>query len=90
VLNLSGKDRGEFGKGVQNGGNRHEVVKRGNRGGLETAAHLADNGILGDLESFDETFVVRGGGVEGEAICEDWEDQGMEEFSPVGIVKTMD
>ena len=67
-MELSSVYRCEFFEGVRYGGDGHEVVQRCDGGGLEAAAHLADNGILGDLEGFNDAFVASLGGIEREPI----------------------
>ena len=41
-----------------------------------------------DLEDVKESLVTRLGRVKGETICEDREDESMEELAPVGIIET--
>ena len=43
---------------------------------------------MGDLEDVQEAFVSRLCGVEGEAVSEGGENEGVKEFAPVGIIES--
>jgi len=59
-------------------------------GGFEAARDFVDRIVLGDLEDVEQVYDVTLGGVEGEAIGEDGEDEGVKNTAPVSIVKTAD
>jgi len=59
----------------------------GNDGGrLEAARDFSDCVVLGNLEDVEDALGTTLGGIEGEPICEDGEDEGMEDMAPIGIV----
>jgi len=72
------------------GGNRDKIVEGDNGGRLEAARDLADCIILGQLKDIHNALGTILGGIEGEAIGEDGEDEGVEDTSPISIVETFD
>jgi len=63
----------------------------GNDGGrLEAAGDFPNGIILGNLQDIKDALDTALGGIEGEAIGKDGEDEGMEDAAPVGIVETLD
>jgi len=62
-------------------------VEGDNRGHLEAARDFVDCIILGNLEDVHDALEMFLGRVEGKAICENREDEGMEDASPVSVVE---
>ena len=59
----------------------------GNDGGrLEAARDFSDCVVLGNLEDIEDALGTALGGIEGEPVHENGEDEGMKDTMPVGIV----
>jgi len=59
----------------------------GNDGGhFEAARDFPDCVVLGNLEDIEDAFGTALGGIEGEPVRENGEDEGMENAVPIGIV----
>ena len=73
-----------------NRGNSGKVMEGNDGGRFEAAGDFLDGVILGNLEDIEDAFDTALGRIEGESVCENGEDEGVEDVAPVGEVKASD